>query len=296
MIKGLKLLNIFLVLAGFPVASILFKDYLVYKSISEKGTVQKVSRPIPQPASHSLMSYAPVMESAVFPSSSDRLTQIEVDEEAAKTADTAKKADTAPVTKDLSLHGTITGTKGYAVFEDKAAKKEEIFKLGDKVFEAGVLKKVSIDTAVLSYDGVNELSFTIGAENIQPPPIPRQAQPQPSAASPLSQRVGENEWVLDQRAILKALEDMNQVLTDARLTPNMAGGKVEGFQVREIKPRGIFDAIGLKNGDVLIKVNGYEIDAPEKAVQVISSLRGETMVDLNLIRNGQRMSFHYQIR
>jgi general secretion pathway protein C len=95
---------------------------------------------------------------------------------------------------------------------------------------------------------------------------------------------------------MNALEDMSQVLTDARITPHMAGGKVEGFIVTEIKPRGIFDALGLKNGDVLIRVNNYDIVSPERAIQVLSGLKGANEVDLDLIRGGKRMSFHYQVR
>ncbi|MBI3599086.1 MAG: hypothetical protein HY097_00355 [Nitrospinae bacterium] len=197
---------------------------------------------------------------------------------------------------NLYLRGTVLGAKGYAVFEDRAAKKEGIFKLNDNVFESGILKKVDRESAVLLHDG-KEFPFVISIEGIQILPAQRQIQPQPSGASPpLSQKMGEREWIIDQRGILKTLENMNQVLTDARLTPNIINGKVEGFRIGEIKPRGIFDAIGLRNGDILTRVNGYPIDSPEKAVQVISGLKGESSVNLDLIRENQRMSFLYQIR
>ncbi|MBI5748319.1 MAG: general secretion pathway protein GspC, partial [Nitrospinae bacterium] len=43
-------------------------------------------------------------------------------------------------------------------------------------------------------------------------------------------------------------------------------------------------------------VNNYDIDTPERAIQVISGLKGETRVNLDLMRDGQRVSFNYQIR
>jgi general secretion pathway protein C len=88
---------------------------------------------------------------------------------------------------------------------------------------------------------------------------------------------------------------MSKVLSDARLTPVFTEGKAEGFRVTEIKPRGVFDAIGLRNGDILKRVNGYEMTTPEKAVQVLTALKGQRSIDLDVVRNGARMSFHYDI-
>jgi type II secretion system protein C len=89
---------------------------------------------------------------------------------------------------------------------------------------------------------------------------------------------------------------MGTVLTAARLTPVVRGGAVEGFLVTEVKPRGIMDAIGLKNEDILKRVNGYAITSPERAVQVLTALKGQTSFELDIVRRGQNMSFHYLVR
>lgn len=291
----LKFLNIFLIILIFPVASFLLKDYLVYKSIPHSFQLSAFSsRHTPHPPSPSLMSYSGIAESSVFSPSINKFIPIDMDETASLPASASKNEEVPSDLNNLYLRGTVLGIKGYAVFEDRTAKKEGIFKLNENVFDAGILKKIDKESAVLLYDG-KEIPFVISAESIQILPAQRQIQP-PGALSPLSQKMGEREWIIDQRGILKALENMNQVLTDARLTPNIINGKVEGFRIGEIKPRGIFDAIGLRNGDILSRVNGYPIDSPEKAVQVISGLKGETSVSLDLIRENQRMSFLYQIR
>lgn len=303
MTTWLKFLNIFLVFLIFPASSLLLKDYLVYKSAPQERTAVKNLNKEHGLLYKSLNDYAFIIEGSIFPSSVNRLTEIDIVEQPPVDMVKDKKDDAGDsILKELSLRGTIQGLKGYAVFNDRTTKKEEIFKIGDKVFEAGILRKVDKEAAIILY-GEKELPFTIAADNVKAPSnvqvasLPPQPQPQPSVSlSSISQKVGEKEWIIDQRAMLKALEDMNQVLTDARLTPNMVAGKVEGFQVREIKPRGIFDALGLKNGDILIRVNNYDIDTPEKAIQVLSGLRGETTVDLDLIRGGQKMSFNYQMR
>ena len=85
-------------------------------------------------------------------------------------------------------------------------------------------------------------------------------------------------------------------MTDARLLPSMKDGKVEGFRVSEVKPQGIFGTIGIKNGDVLLRMNDFPIDSPEKAMQSFASLKGQSRIRLDLIRDGQPTTFNYDIR
>ncbi|MBI3584174.1 MAG: PDZ domain-containing protein [Nitrospinae bacterium] len=296
MIKALKFLNILLMLLIFPVSSLIVRNYLIYKYNPQEKEVIKSSVAVYKPVQNDIQRYAPIIENAVFPTSHSRLTPIDLNKDISGEAVDNGKDVNLPISDNLYLRGTIIGQKNYAIFETKGDRKEGIFKVGESVFETGVLRNVVKDKALL-LRGSKELSFDIDTENIHIFPSPNKQPPQKYAdLSPLSKKVGEKEWVIDQRAIFKALEDMSQVLTDARLTPNVAEGKVEGFRITEIKHRGIFDAIGLKNGDVLIKVNNYDIDTPEKAIQVISGIKGETRVNLDLMRDGQRVSFNYQIR
>jgi general secretion pathway protein C len=80
------------------------------------------------------------------------------------------------------------------------------------------------------------------------------------------------------------------------MTPVTRGGKVDGFRITEIRPAGIFDAIGLKNNDVLKRVNNYEMTSPERAIQVLSALKGERNFTIDIERNGARMSLNYRVR
>jgi len=89
---------------------------------------------------------------------------------------------------------------------------------------------------------------------------------------------------------------MDKVLTDARLLPYSDGGKIIGFRISEIKPGGVFSLIGIQNGDVLLRVNDYEINSPEKGVQLLNGLKGESRLSLDLIRNSQPLKLQYQIR
>ncbi|MFQ5586847.1 MAG: hypothetical protein ACE5GF_08515 [Thermodesulfobacteriota bacterium] len=303
MAQRIRYLNLSLLLLLFPLSALLIKSYIVYRHTPHGRTQVRFDRRPPS-AEHHLDRYAPIIENTLFPSSSKRLIPIDTGERGGE----RRKVYGNQGTNSLILLGVVVGLDGYAVFSNKASGEEEFFRVGDVVFDAGILKEVVKGEAVLEV-GAREVSFTIPEEDMKEY-VPTESgqglrnqlegksvtSSSPDRSLRYSRRVSANEWVIDRRAVMKALEDMSQVLTDARITPRMVKGKVEGFLVTEIKPRGIFNAIGLKNGDVLMRVNNYDIVSPERAMQVLSGLKGASKVDIDLIRGGERMSFHYQMR
>jgi len=112
----------------------------------------------------------------------------------------------------------------------------------------------------------------------------------------LATPVGSGSYVIDQGALNGALDNIGEAMTDARLLPSIKDGKVEGFRVSEVKPTGIFATVGVKNGDVLLSINDFPIDSPDKAIQSFVSLKGQSRIKLDLIRDGQPATLNYDIR
>jgi len=71
---------------------------------------------------------------------------------------------------------------------------------------------------------------------------------------------------------------------------------VDGFKVSEVKPAGLFAMIGLRNGDPLLKINDFAIDSPDRAMQSFVSLKGQSRIKLDLVRDGQPVTLTYDIR
>lgn len=293
----LKYINIILILALFPLIGLITKDYLVLRYSPAKKEPPRQAAPAAAPHPD-LQAYAPIVERAVFPSSVRELKRIDI----VDSMDLKGGQGISSALSELKLLGTYSGDTGYAVFE-KAGTAQEVFKVGDKVFDAGVIKEIAPEKVIIS-TGSRDVTFSVFKEDIPPglsmmgAEAKKETAPKQSIGAPsrMSKKITESEWVISQDAVMKSLENMSSVLTDARLTPRVSKGAIDGFLVTEIKPRGVFDAIGLVNGDVLTRINGYEIDSPEKAVQVLSALKGETSIELDIVREGQKRSFHYEIR
>ena len=300
-IRNLNIINVVLILLIFPVTAFLVKDYVVYRRVKSGVRAVKVSVAAPVHRG-AIQEYAPIVEDPVFPTPSRTFSP-----PAGFVDESGPALDPAAVSSGLKLVGTFVSSElspsSFAVFEKAGERKQKIFKLGEVVFGTGLLKEVGRERAVLGV-GPRSVLFIMETREIPRGAVPGSAaqkrgpgaRVRPATGMRYSKKTGENRWVISQEAVLNALDDMGTVLTSARLTPVVKGGAVEGFLVTEIKPRGIMDAVGLKNGDVLKRVNGYEMTSPERAIQVLTALKGETSFDLDIVRNGKNRSFHYEVR
>ncbi|HDK82573.1 MAG TPA: hypothetical protein ENH31_08415 [Nitrospirae bacterium] len=200
---------------------------------------------------------------------------------------------------DLILVGTVTGPDNlsYAIFMDKSRPepvRQEVFSHGGEVYNYGTLMKIE-RTEVEIRQGAN--IHTIQIRNISDIEPKNLRSAVSSGRHPgFARKVRENQYVLDQRRVQTALRNPRQIMTDARLYPNIVDGKQEGFRILEVKPGGIYESLGLRNNDILLRINGLDLSSPEAAVQTMSALKGMKTVNLDIIRNGSRMTMDYQMK
>lgn len=189
---------------------------------------------------------------------------------------------------DVRLIGTVSGGIDYAVFLTKEGR-QEVFRRGERVFDTGMLQEVYRDKVIISEGGRKReipISDILTIETVRPE----------SGIPSLVRSSGNNNFVISQEGIIHALENPAQLMTDARLQPNYVNGRQEGFMLREVRNGGIYQSLGLQNGDVLLRINNYDITNPEIALQAFTALKGMDRVTLDIMRNGSRMTLNYQIR
>lgn len=227
-----------------------------------------------------------------------------------------EEKNSAPAT-NLKLLGTISGTRGlgYAVIQNMKGV-QEIFKVGDDVFDEGALAVVKpdavylkggarigiVDIAAKGQSGPGASAAQVPAPaGARPPaaPLPGQSAMSPAQDTGLSSYIkpaGDNSYVVDQAMIQNAVENPRQLMTEARLQPRYADGKQEGFIMMEIKKGGIYDHLGLRNGDVLLSINEFKLNDPETGLQAFTALRGAQSINLNVLRGDQPVTLNYQIK
>ena len=73
----------------------------------------------------------------------------------------------------------------------------------------------------------------------------------------------------------------------ARITPIFRNGQSLGFKLTAIHPHSFYSQIGLVDGDVILRVNGLEMNSPEKALSAYAELKDAARFELDLERDCQ---------
>ena len=201
------------------------------------------------------------------------------------------EADEA-VLSDLKLIGTIAGRtrRGYAVFVGKDGK-QVLFKTGESVFGAGELTAVKSYQVSIRRNG--KLIKIYLVDVVAPDEI--NSLKGGGVSGPV-RSLGKREYSIDRKAIQYALDHPTQIMMDAKFIPNMTKDKQEGFVLREVRKSGIYDNMGMQNGDVVLRINGFILSNPENVLQAFTALRGMDKIQLDIIRDKNRMVMNYQIR
>ena len=135
------------------------------------------------------------------------------------------------------------------------------------------------------------------------------AAPAPIIAAPVAQApqggaglgsgiraLNENEYEVPRNEIDKTLSNLNDVAMQARIVPAFKDGVAHGFKLFSIRPDSIYSKIGIQNGDVIKRINGYDLNSPEKALEIYGKLKEASRVDIEIERNGTSMRKTYSIR
>lgn len=199
----------------------------------------------------------------------------------------------------VKLIGTVAGIDffSYAIIEDPFQKTNKIFRVDETIAPGVKLLSIQRNRITILRDGKKE-DVEAGGQDT---PFPAQPRPpvnsSPAAMAPPGiSSPSQTTFVVDKSTVEEATQDMNKLLTQARLVPNFTAGVADGFRIFSIVPESLFEKAGLRNGDIIRSINGVEMKDPEKAFQVYQLLKDSDKFAIDLMRAGQKMTLNYEVR
>ena len=187
----------------------------------------------------------------------------------------------APDTRlKLVLKGALASEnpeQARAIIADPGGK-EEHYAIGDKLPGNAELSEIHKDRVILQRNGRFEtlrlpkdkkLSNTVASRSVKTR----------STASP-QQRLS---------SVRQQLKQGSSSLSDLiRATPKRGkGGKTIGYTLSPGKDPGLFEQVGLQQGDMAIQINDIKLDNPANSARALKSLQSGDSVSVTVLRNGQ---------
>ena len=110
-------------------------------------------------------------------------------------------------------------------------------------------------------------------------------------------QTGPNSWEAPPGMREDILGRLTEVAMEGRWMPFFEGGKIAGFKLAQTVANSAFEKIGLKSGDVIRSVNGYDISSPDKMLEVFNKLRDAHNVSVDIQRGdkGPKQTMQYTI-
>jgi general secretion pathway protein C len=192
----------------------------------------------------------------------------------------------------LKLWGTVIGDEGdsYAVIEDAKERSQNLYKIDDQVQNA-VIKEIHREKVVLLVNGDYEI---LEMEKMESGPAARTASPRQREiqreVEPASSSIA-----LKREKIQEAVGNLNELMKQVRIRPHFKDGQPDGLTLSGVRSGSIFSEMGLRNGDVIIGVDGQKIESVDDALGLYQNLQSANNVQVQIRRRGRLQNIDYQV-
>jgi general secretion pathway protein C len=192
-----------------------------------------------------------------------------------------------PTSLKVALLGTVTGNEqnAFAVIEETDKRKQGLYKIGDSVQNATV--KTILREKVVLRVGTKDEILTMEESAASR----REKGREPSKTAERG-----NTITVSRKDIQSSLKDINELMSQVRIRPHFKEGKSDGLSVSRIKGGSIFSKLGLRNGDIVQKINDEPINSPDEVLALYEKLKSGSRVSLEVTRRGEPKTMDYRFR
>lgn len=217
------------------------------------------------------------------------------------------------IISDLELRA-IHYRKGHyiwCVIKSKKKRHEEIFTIGDEVFESGasvkriytaygsqrVLLEMGNEVGVLEYLGSEKKEAPKPTKVATKPKRSSRQTAQASRAVTSDYSNDGKNFHISATEVDSHLNDFGSLLNQARMVPYFKNGKHSGFRVKAIDKGSLYEKLGLHNNDIIKAVNGESLAEAggEKLMGLFKLLRNEREFTVEIERGGSAQTLSYYV-
>jgi general secretion pathway protein C len=214
------------------------------------------------------------------------------------------EGDGVPSQLRASLIGTIVADRSewsLAMITDQTTSETDAYRVDDRLMGEATVIKILPLRVIIDHNGVKEyleLQEEAVAKKTSHQRKPRHAsrRRKDSKLGEGIKKVGDDKYEIERGEIEKTLSNLNSIAMQARIVPSFKNGEANGFKLFAIRPGSLYSKIGIQNGDIIHKINGYAMTSPDKALEVYQKLKSARSIEVELTRRGKNEKLHYSIK
>ncbi len=201
----------------------------------------------------------------------------------------------------VKLLGTLVAANpdwSFASIMDMNTQRSQTYMVGNNLMGATIME-IERERVIINNGGRREFidgQPGDGAVAAYTPPVAAPAATPTNNLGSGIKSTGENEYEVPKAEIDKTLSNLNDVAMQARIVPAFKDGQAVGFKLFSIRPDSIYSKIGVQNGDVIRRINGFDMNSPEKALEIYSKLKDSSRIEIEIERNGAPIRKSYNVR
>ncbi|AWB68692.1 type II secretion system protein GspC [Saccharobesus litoralis] len=210
-----------------------------------------------------------------------------------------KEVEVAPVTSlNLKLTGVVSSSdpsRAAAIIERSGT--QTTYGVGEKIDGTqAVVREVYEDRIILEQRNKRETLMLEGADyTVQTSSATRTATPSRADRKSTAKRIDPKHAKLLEEQREAFLADPGKISDYIKAAPFKRNGQLVGYKIRPGKKAELFKAFGLRNGDIAIEINGYDLTDLSQAMLAMQELRSATEATLMVERNGEMVETHFSL-
>lgn len=186
----------------------------------------------------------------------------------------------------LSLLGTIAGAPevSRAIIKNVRTSIVGLYKIGDAVAQTTV-EVIDRDGVVLNHQGQRRRLY-FNTANAAPSSLLERAQPQ-SFAEPA---------VAQPPAAMSGASQIEMILDSAVMRPRIVNNSIDGLVLSGLNDVPAARNLGLKDGDIIRRVNSQLLTSKQQAFQVLMKARGQHSATIDIMRDSRNTTITVPMR
>lgn len=197
---------------------------------------------------------------------------------------------------DITLKGIMSvsdGSKNKAIIADNKTEREAVYKIGDKIEDAQLVRIFKTKVIFIRINGQQEV-FYLRPEDAQADPTYLVI----SNWKPVVRKVTPNNYHVYLEEFLKRVKNLAQFIDILSLTTAYSKGMSIGCRVGRTEPNSLAQELGLQDGDIILTVNGIPAADTQSRLEIYKNITNASLGDditVRLQRGDQNYTLRYKL-